>query len=253
MGRHYTLGEYLEHVGALRAAVPARQRHDRRDRRLPDRGPRARSSARSTRSTPPGSPACTRSPYSPRPGHGRRAARRPRRAGGEEAPLAGAARALGGALAPPPHRQARRAPSGCWSTRSPTPSARATRPTTRAATCPPAPRARGEMVDVACEELHADGIALPGSAGRRGTILKVVSVTEQVRADMTSAMKAGEQRARRRAAAGAVRAAEGRQGRRRRRAGGAAPRAQAPARGGRAVPRRRPARARRQGGVRGAS
>ena len=37
------------------------------------------------------------------PGHGRRGARRPGRAGGEEAPLAGDAGPLGGALAPPPH------------------------------------------------------------------------------------------------------------------------------------------------------
>ncbi len=57
------------------------------------------------------------------------------------------------------HRSARLgSPSGCSSTRSPTPSARATPPTTRAATCPPAPGSRGDLVDVECRSLHADGI-----------------------------------------------------------------------------------------------
>ena len=37
MGRHYTAGEYLASIAALRESRAARERHDRRDRRLPDR------------------------------------------------------------------------------------------------------------------------------------------------------------------------------------------------------------------------
>ena len=99
--------------------------------------------------------------------HRRRGARRPRHPAGEEAPLAGAARPLGGPLAPAPRRQARQ-PRAVLSTRSPTRSARATPPTTRAATCRRVRRRAASSSTPSCEELHADGIACRGSGGRQG-------------------------------------------------------------------------------------
>ena len=57
---------------------------------------------------------------------------------------------------------------------------------------PARPARRGELVDVSCLELHADGshCRVRGSASYPES--DRMSVTEQVRADITSAMKAGE-------------------------------------------------------------
>ena len=63
-----------------------------------------------------------------------------------------------------------------------------------------------------------------------------MAISEQVQQDLKDAMRAGEKQRVGRVAAGALRAAEGRQGGRRRRAGGAAARAQAPRRGGAGFP-----------------
>ena len=80
-------------------------------------------------------------------------------AAGEEAPLRGPARPLRGPLAPPSRAPSSAGASGCSSTRSPTRSARATPPTTRAATCRPRAAHAASSSTSVCEELHADGIA----------------------------------------------------------------------------------------------
>ena len=157
MGRHYDAGEYLETIARLRDAVPHinvttdvivgfPNEDDEAFQRTLELVEEAGISRVHTFS------------YSSRPGHCGGGARRPRGAGGEEAPLAGDAGPLGGALAPAPQPQARRAASGCWWTRSPTRSARATPRTTPAVTCRPGPAAAGEVLDVNVHELHADGL-----------------------------------------------------------------------------------------------
>ena len=111
MGRHYTAGEYQGIVAALRKAVP----HVNLTTDVIVGFPTE------TERRVPADPGCRRRrghqprPHVlvlPAPGHGSRAARRPRPARGEEAPLARAARALGGPLAPPSRRQARRPRAG---------------------------------------------------------------------------------------------------------------------------------------------
>ena len=111
MGRHYTAGEYLEIVGALRGAVPhvnlttdvivgfPTETEDAFQRTL-DAVDAAGITKVHTFS------------YSPRPGTVAEALGDRVLARGEEAPLARAARPLGGPLAPPSHRQARRRRTG---------------------------------------------------------------------------------------------------------------------------------------------
>ena len=157
MGRHYCAEEYLQTIHELREAVPEinlttdvivgfPNEDEAAFERTLDVVARAGISRVHTFS------------YSARPGTAAEALGDLIPPAREEAPLAGDARALGGALAPPPHAQARGAPSGCSWTRSPTRSARATPRTTRAATYRRAPAAAGEVLEVNVHELHADGL-----------------------------------------------------------------------------------------------
>ena len=120
----------------------AGERDDRHHRRLPQRGRGRRSSGRSSWSARRASAGCTRSPTRSRPGtaaRGARGSRAPRRRRSDaRASCAASRRSARAGIAP---RSSARA-SGCWSTRSPRRSARATPPTTPAATCPPTPRPR---------------------------------------------------------------------------------------------------------------
>ena len=92
---------------------------------------------------------------------------------------------------------------------------------------------RGVVLGRIAARIEPQSSEPPGAAytGRR------VQVAEQIRADVTAAMKAGDRDRVDGAAPRALRAPEGREGRRRRRAGGAAPRAQAPPRGRARLPR----------------
>ena len=87
----------------------------------------------------------------------------------------------------------------------------------------------------------ARGACLPGSVARPRRIWGDLELAEQIKSDVATAHEGGGPGPRRRAAARALRAAEGRQGRRRRRAGRAAARAQAPPRVGAAPTARRAA------------
>ena len=136
-GAQLRLGRLPARDRAAARARAAREPHDRRDRRLSDRG-RGRVRAHARRwCARRASRACTRSASRPGPGTEADRARRPGAAGGEEAPQPRAARPLGGARPPPPRGEARRASRRCWSTRSPTRRCPATAATTRATTCPP--------------------------------------------------------------------------------------------------------------------
>ena len=106
------------------------------------------------------------------PAPSRPSAGRSRRPGREEAPLAGAARPLGGALAPAPLRAS-------WARRervlidkvADTQCSGYTADYTRCY-LPAGAGPRGALVDVQCLDLHADGLALPGPWALRA-ILKV--------------------------------------------------------------------------------
>ena len=89
MGRHYTVGRVPRAHRASARRGPGRQHHDRRDRRLPDRGRGARSSARWMRSTHAGITRVHVFPYSPRPGTVAAALGDRVAPAGQEAPLAG--------------------------------------------------------------------------------------------------------------------------------------------------------------------
>ena len=142
MGRHYTAGEYLEHIAALRAAVPEVNvttdvivGFPTEDERAFERTLEAIDAAGISR--------VHAFSYSPRPGTA--AAALGDRVAPEEKKRRSQALRGRSEVRSRHHRraQARTAPSGCSSTRSPTPSARATPPTTRAATCRPARRRAG--------------------------------------------------------------------------------------------------------------
>ena len=100
-------------------------------------------------------------------GNRRRGARRPREPAGEEAPLA----ELRGhsEVRSRLHRAAKlgHAPSACSSTRSPTRQCSGYTADYTRCYLPAGAAGRGEVVDVVCEELHADGIScrIPGPAG----------------------------------------------------------------------------------------
>ena len=137
MGRHYTAAQYLQQIATLRDAAPEVNvttdvivGFPTEDEAAFERTLAAVDAAAITR--------VHVFQYSPRPGTVAREPRRSRAAGGQAAPLPGAAGPLGGPLAPSPQRQARPRPRPCSSTRWPTHNARATRPTTRAATSRPA-------------------------------------------------------------------------------------------------------------------
>ena len=159
MGRHYTAGEYLDqHRARCATAVPHVNvttdvivGFPTEDEAAFERTLDAVDAAGITR--------VHAFSYSPRPGTVAPSARRPRPARGEEAPLAGAARPLGGPLAPPPRRQARRPRAGADRQGRRHPVLGLHRRLHPLLPARPAPAARGEIVDVACVELQADGIA----------------------------------------------------------------------------------------------
>jgi uncharacterized protein YqeY len=76
--------------------------------------------------------------------------------------------------------------SACWSTRSPIHSAPATRRTTRGATCRPVPLAGARWSTSSASSCMLTGCGAPKA------ILRRVTIIDQVRGDMTTAMKAGE-------------------------------------------------------------
>ena len=169
MGRHYTAPSTSSTIAALRAAAPRVNLttdvivgFPTEDEAAFERTLEAVDAAGITR--------VHVFPYSPRPGTVGRGARRPGRAAGEEAPLAGAAGALRGALAPPPRGQARAPRARCWSTRSPTRQCSGYTADYTRCYLPAGAAARGELVDVRLRELHADGIRVRSAdrVARRG-------------------------------------------------------------------------------------
>ena len=148
-------------------AVPARERDHRRDRRLPDRGPSAPSSARWTAVDAAGISRVHTFSYSPRPGTvaaalGDRVAREEKKRRSRRA-----ARPLRGPLAPASRGKLGRSERVLVDKVAETQCSGYTADYTRCY-LPAGAAARGELVDVSCEELHADGIALPGAARRSG-------------------------------------------------------------------------------------
>ena len=135
----------------------SRERDHRRDRRLPHRG---------RHGIPPHAGRDRRRRHHPRPRvlllaaprHRRRRARRPSVARGEEAAVPRASRPRRGAFPPPPHRQARARRAGADRQGREHPmlglhgGLHALLSAGRCGT-------RGELVDVICAELYADGIA----------------------------------------------------------------------------------------------
>ena len=142
------------------------QRHHRRDRRLPHRGRgrlRAHPGRRRRRRDHPRA----RLPLLAAARHGGGRPGRPGRPGGEEAPLPGPARPLGAALAAASLRAAGSARAGAHRQGRRHASARATPPTTRAATCRPAPGRAGRWSTWSA--WSCTPTASPaGSGGRRG-------------------------------------------------------------------------------------
>ena len=159
MGRHYTAAEYLEHVGALREQVPAREPDHGCHRRLPDRG---RGGVRADAHGPwtgPGSRRVHTFSYSPRPGT--------------------AAERLGDRVSPAEKKRRSQAMRGRSEVRSrvhrsgklgtrervlvdkvaDTQCSGYTSDYTRCYLPAGGAAERGELVDVVCLELHADGIA----------------------------------------------------------------------------------------------
>ena len=175
----------------VRDAVPARQHHDRRDRRLPDRGPSARSSARWRRSTTPESHACTRSRT-----HRGPARSPPRSATGSRRRRRSAARRSCVARSEVRSRHHRSAKLGRVETGAGRQGRRHAVLGVHGrlhALLSAGRRGRAGRVGATsrCVELQADGHQVR-DCGSAGAILRSVTVAEQVRADMTSAMKAGE-------------------------------------------------------------